>query len=189
MDRQTPAQRFHRLVWPHREAVLRVASILTGDADEAEDLAQEAMLKAHKAIDRFVGDDARAWTLAILRNARIDRLRSRASAAGTVSLDAIEHDPADPSPVAPADREPAWDRPEALLEAFGDGQVIAALRALPEDLRWTLLLVDVEGLGHADAAGVMGVPVGTVKSRAHRGRAMLRESLLPLARDRRMVRD
>lgn len=186
MDRETPAQKFHRLVWPHREAVLRVASILAGDPGEAEDLAQETLLKAFKAIDRFVGADARAWTLAILRNARIDRLRSRASAAGEVSLAAIEFDPPD---VPPADREPAWERPDALLEAFGDAQIIDALRDLPEDIRWTLLLVDVEGLDHADAAGVMGVPVGTVKSRAHRGRSMLRESLLPLARERRIARD
>jgi RNA polymerase sigma-70 factor (ECF subfamily) len=65
--------------------------------------------------------------------------------------------------------------------------MIRALQRLPEEIRWTLLLVDVEGMDHADAAAVLGVPVGTVKSRAHRGRAMLREALLPMARDLRLI--
>jgi RNA polymerase sigma-70 factor (ECF subfamily) len=65
--------------------------------------------------------------------------------------------------------------------------MIQALQRLPEEIRWTLLLVDVEGMDHADAAAVLGVPVGTVKSRAHRGRAMLREALLPMARDLRLI--
>ena len=66
---------------------------------------------------------------------------------------------------------------------------IDALKKLPEDIRWTLLLIDVEGMGQSDAAAILEVPVGTIKSRAHRGRAMLRELLTPLAKELRIVRE
>jgi len=75
------------------------------------------------------------------------------------------------------------------LNAFSDADVIDGLQGIAEELRWTLLLVDVEGMDHRDAAEVLGVPVGTIKSRVHRARAMLRQVLLPLARQRRLVRE
>ena len=65
----------------------------------------------------------------------------------------------------------------------------ASLAGLPEEIRWTLLLVDVEGMDQNEAADILHVPVGTIKSRAHRGRMMLRDSLLPLAKRGGMVRD
>ena len=75
----------------------------------------------------------------------------------------------------------ASDDPQAALEGFSDQEVIDALQALPAEIRWTLLLLDVEGLSIQEAAGVLEIPTGTIKSRAHRGRAMLREKLLPMA--------
>ena len=65
--------------------------------------------------------------------------------------------------------------------------MIDALKSLPEEIRWTLLLVDVEGWDQQDAAGLLDVPVGTIKSRAHRGRLMMRDVLRPVARERRLV--
>ena len=87
------------------------------------------------------------------------------------------------------DQAALWERPDVALAAFSDQQVIDALQRLPEEIRLTLLLVDVEGLDHADAASILDVPEGTIKSRAHRGRGMLREALLPVARDMRLIRD
>jgi RNA polymerase sigma-70 factor (ECF subfamily) len=193
VDPTSGKSRFDALVWPHAAAVLRTARFLIHDPAEAEDVAQETMVKAFRALDTFAdGTDVRAWLMTILRNTRIDHLRARASHAGDVSLDRLPFEPAgadDPgSDGNGAHDHPAWDDAQALLQQFGDRDVIAALRRLPEEIRWTLLLVDVEGLDHADAAKVLGVPVGTVKSRAHRGRTMLREALLPLAKDMRLVR-
>jgi len=71
--------------------------------------------------------------------------------------------------------------PEALLESFSDGDVIGALRSLPKDIRWTLLLADVEQLDYSEVAAVLDVPVGTVKSRVHRGRSLIKDALLPAA--------
>ena len=82
-----------------------------------------------------------------------------------------------------------WRSPRDVLESFSDEQVISALQGLPEEMRWTLLLLDVEGLEQADVAKTLEIPVGTVKSRAHRARAMLRTALTPLARERRLIRD
>jgi RNA polymerase sigma-70 factor (ECF subfamily) len=178
-------QRFYELVWPHRATVLRVAKLLVGDDAEAEDLAQETLLKAFGAIDSHrKGSDVRAWLLSILRNLRVDRHRKTKRSSGTLSLDGhalVDHgDGGLISPEQPAD---AWSDPAEIMEAFSDQQIIDALRRLPEDIRLTLLLVDVEQLDHSDAAVVLGVAVGTIKSRTHRGRAMLRDALAPIARE------
>ncbi|HEX8340410.1 MAG TPA: sigma-70 family RNA polymerase sigma factor [Tepidisphaeraceae bacterium] len=170
-------EKFERQVWPHAEVVLRTARLLLRDSVAAEDLAQETLLKALRFIGRFsAGTDGRAWLLTILRNTRIDALRRTGRRAGEISLDALPVEPparGDQAGRAPATKEEA----ESLLDGFSDDAMIAALRALPEEIRWTLLLVDVEGLDQREAARVLDVPPGTVKSRAHRGRAMLRIAL------------
>lgn len=156
---------------------------------EADDVAQETMIKAFKGIGGFQnGTNIRAWLMTILRNTRIDRIRATASAVETVSLDHVGAELDDGSHGVASDADPAWDSPEDLLESFSDSHVIKALHELPEEIRWALLLVEIEGMDHEDAAKVLGVPVGTIKSRAFRGRAMLRQSLLPVAKKLRLVR-
>ena len=183
MDKDQRRDAFYRLVWPEAPALLRVAMILTGGAADAEDLVQETMMKAFRALDAFSeGSNVRAWLMAILRNARVDRLRAGKAAGGDVSLDALAIDfPEQRS----AGAEP-WAEiadPRAVLNAFGDQQVIDALKRLPEDIRWTVLLTDVSQLDHKEVATVLDIPAGTVKSRVFRGRQMLREALLPLAKE------
>jgi RNA polymerase sigma-70 factor (ECF subfamily) len=182
---QQPTQRFYSEIWPHAATVLRTAQFLCRDTAEADDLAQEVMLKGFRHLDQLQpGSDVKAWLMTILRNTRVDRLRSAAAHNRDVSLDQLAGEPeAVEGPV----QEP-WGEPEAVLEEFSDRQVIAGLKELPEEIRWTLLLVDVEGMDQAEAAEILKVPVGTIKSRAHRGRAMLRGALTPLAREMRMIR-
>ena len=191
MDSERVQRRFYDLLWPHLAAVLRTAQVLCGNnTAEAEDLAQETMLKAYRSLDQFRdGSDARAWLLAILRNARIDLLRSLASAAGTVSLEQLSEDPPDHAGLEQPDHQAVVENPEIVLEHFSDRQVIEALARLPEEIRWTLLLVDVEGMDHKEAAAVLHVPVGTIKSRAHRGRMMLRAALVPVAKSMGIARE
>ena len=173
------------------QTVLRTARILCGgNGAVAEDLAQEAMLKAFRSIDQFQpGTDARAWLLTILRHAHVDRLRSLASSSGTVSLDHLQQLPERRPEVTESDRQTVVENPDVLLAQFSDAAMIAALGRLPEEMRWTLLLVDVEGMDQKEAAQILGVPVGTIKSRAHRGRMLLRDELLPLAKRTRIVRE
>jgi RNA polymerase sigma-70 factor (ECF subfamily) len=161
--------------------VLRTARLLMRDDAAAEDLAQETLLRAFRAIDQFKsGTDARAWLLTILRNARVDWIRSRAKESRDVSLERLGAEPEEPDE---SSAEPNWDDPAQMLEAFSDDRIIDALQELPEEIRWTLLLVDVEQMDHRDASVILDVPVGTVKSRTHRGRAMLRRMLSPVARE------
>jgi RNA polymerase sigma-70 factor (ECF subfamily) len=179
-------ERFYRLIWPERAGVLRLAHLLVRSPAEAEELAQDVMIKAFKAVDSFQeGSDIRAWLSTILRHARIDRLRA-AGSNPALSLDELSFEPSQP-PAGGVEAD--WQQPEAILQSFSDSQVIDALKTLPEEIRWTLLLVDVEGLDHAQAATILEVPVGTIKSRAHRGRAMLRDALLPAAREMRLIRE
>ena len=187
---QDRGARFYSLVWPHAQTVLRAAHYLVCNAQEAEDIAQETMLKAYRSLHTFQGGtDARSWLLTILRNTRTDHFRAAAPQAADVSWEQLASEPSDAS----RDGEPGcvandWCNPDEILEGFGDRQVISALHNLPDEIRWTLLLVDVEGIDHDVAAKILSVPVGTVKSRAFRGRAMLRQSLLPLAERLHLVR-
>lgn len=105
-----------------------------------------------------------------------------------VSLDQLTFEPGQSADVERVKTEDELADAAALLEQFADVEVIKALQALPEEMRWTLLLVDVEGLDFATAAEILNVPVGTVKSRAHRGRAMLKEKLLGKAKEYRLIR-
>ncbi len=172
-------QRARELIRPRLELLRRTALMLTRHEHDADDLVQETVVKAMRAIDSFQqGSDEKAWLLTILRRAHIDRLRAAGRRVSAVSLDAAEglDLPAEDEPAAGV-HDGQWHEPEAMMQQFADAEVIAALRDLPPDICWTLLLVDVEGLDHAQAAAVLGIPKGTVKSRSHRGRAMLRDRL------------
>src|SRR5882724_263571 len=178
------------LVWPHLAAVMRVARILVANASDAEDLAQETMFKSYRSFETFrQGSDVKAWLMTILRNTWRDRMRLASSREAIMSLeDGLNEAQEEPASEA-LDWEKICENPEEILNEISDQQIIDALRALPVELRWTLLLVDVEGMDHEEAARLMGVPVGTIKSRAHRGRALLKQALLPIARERRLIRD
>lgn len=147
--------------------------LMRGNRADAEDLVQDAVLRAFRAFPRFQpGTNLRAWLFRILRNAYVDLLRKRGHRPEAVDLDALgpEHDPGVEEFQARAAREGA----EVDLEA--------ALAGLPAELRMVLLLVDGEGMRYDEAAEVMECPVGTVRSRLHRGRRLLRQQLLALWR-------
>lgn len=140
MDRQDrDNQRFYTLIWPHAAAVLRTARFLSREANEADDLAQETMLKAFRAMDRLTDEtNIKAWLITILRNTRIDRLRSPA-ARKIGSLDDLTQDPPAPAAASQADpldpRGPAGLKPRELMEQLSDPQIIEAMKDLPEDIR------------------------------------------------------
>ncbi len=166
---------FYQHIWPHRGMVVRTARFLARNHAEADDLAQETLVKAFKAISRFdPATNAKFWISSILRNTWIDHLRANGRHGTVLAVEDVAGEIEDRAAVSEVDTADA----EALLERFSDERIILALKGLPEEIRWTLLLVDVESLDHAAAAEILGVPVGTVKSRAHRGRKMMRERLM-----------
>jgi RNA polymerase sigma-70 factor (ECF subfamily) len=145
---------FATLVRRHQDRLWAVALRTLGDRDEAADAVQDALISAYRSADRFRGDSAvTTWLHRIVVNACLDRVRRRA-ARPTTPLP--EHDIAGPE----VDTDVVLD-------------VQAALQRLPEDQRTAIVLVDMEGFSVADAAEIMNVPTGTVKSRCARGRARL----------------
>jgi RNA polymerase sigma-70 factor (ECF subfamily) len=146
---------FAELVRRHRDRLWAVALRTTGDREEAADALQDALLSAYRAADRFRGESAvTTWLHRIVVNSCLDRLRRR-QARPTVPLPEVDRTVA-----------PTVDRDTALV-------VRAALAQLPPDQRAALVLVDLQGYPVADAARVLGVAEGTVKSRCARGRARL----------------
>ena len=156
---------FGALVAAHRDRLWAVALRTLGDRGEAADALQDALLSAYRGAGGFRGDArVTTWLHRIVVNACLDRVRRRA-ARPTVPL------PESGSPGEPADRRDALGARETALE------VEAALALLPVEQRVAILLVDVHGLPVEQAAEVLGVPAGTVKSRCSRGRARLALSL------------
>ena len=156
---------FGTLFGRHRDRLWAVALRTTGDREEAADALQDALLSAYRGAASYRGEArVTTWLHRVVVNACLDRVRRRA-ARPTVPL------PDPGSPGEPADRHDALGARETALE------VEAALALLPVEQRTAILLVDVQGLPVAEAALVLGVPTGTVKSRCSRGRARLALSL------------
>lgn len=158
------------LVW--LDAVHRAAYALCGQAAAADDLVQTTFLKAWQSFSGFApGTNCRAWLLRILRNTWLDQVRKMQP--GQLDPDSLGLLRADDRPDTPCGVEEI----QRHLERFADEQVVAALMALPEEFRLALFLVDVEGYTHEEAAGIMSVAVGTVKSRTSRARELVRRQL------------
>jgi RNA polymerase sigma-70 factor (ECF subfamily) len=187
MTSSSPAiSRFYELISPHSNQVMQVARLLAHNETDAEDLSQDTMLKAFRRIDDLRDRDRIGpWLLTILRNTFIDRTRTRKHR--PLSLDELEYEPADRNATPASAANPHVDNPDAAINWLGDKSLISAVRQLPREIRRTVLLVDVEGMQEAEAARALNIPVGTVKSRLHRGRNLLRPLLESVARDRRML--
>lgn len=163
-------EKFQRQMATVFPSVYGTALRLTRDREEAEDLAQEAVVRAYEAFDRFDGQNFKAWILRILTNLYINKYRRRKRIGATTSLDDDENNF---EPTAPAENAP--DR--AFLDELIGAEVEEALAAIPEIFRVAVILSDLEGLTYDEIAEATDVPVGTVRSRIARGRAALRERL------------
>jgi RNA polymerase sigma-70 factor, ECF subfamily len=178
-EASTKQSSFEREALPWMEDVYRFALSLTRDPSEADDLVQETYLRAFRSWHTFQqGSDARRWLFTICRNAF---LRTREKLRHEVAVD-------------DADSEMlAAVRLQTRFAADGTDQVLSrvdlapaltkAIDDLPEPFRSAVLLVDVEDQSYEEAAEILGVPIGTVRSRLFRGRRQLQEKLVEFARD------
>ncbi len=159
---------FEELVRRHGAALYRMAFRLTGNEADAEDLAQDTVIEALRAFSRFQpGTRFDRWVYRIMSHTFIDRVRRRRRHP-VVSLDVPDQPPlpaAEPSPE------------EEALRTERRRMVREALATLPEEFRLAVVLVDLEGLSYEEAAAAMHCALGTVRSRLHRGRLLLRERL------------
>jgi RNA polymerase sigma factor (sigma-70 family) len=166
--RPSEAPRFRELIDPHIDAAYSLARYLARDATAAEDIAQEALLKAYRSIDSLRGGEVKPWLMAIVRNAYFDwrRRDNGRTVTGPVADVALAETPA------------AEISAEDALIRQGD---VAALRraigTIPEPFREALVLRDLEELSYREVAEITAVPMGTVMSRLARARRMLGERM------------
>jgi RNA polymerase sigma-70 factor (ECF subfamily) len=166
-DRSVHIGNFAEEVLPHLDSAYNLARWLVRNADDADDIVQDACLRAFRYFDGFQGADARAWLLKIVRNTSYQcLLKNRALQSAT------EFDEAIHSGSGTTD-------PEALMLQQADAQMVEqALNALPTRSREVLVLRELEGLAYKEIAEVIGVPIGTVMSSLSRARGRFRRAIV-----------
>jgi RNA polymerase sigma factor (sigma-70 family) len=167
MESRERVAQFDRIVTPHLTRAYNLARLLVGNATDAEDLVQDASLRAFRALDGFHGGDAKTWLLVIVRNVCYSFLGSRRRDQNVVEFAEEEHS----STIAPATPE------AAVLRGADSASVRSAIEALPPEYRETLVLREMEELSYRQIAEITGVAIGTVMSRLSRARQLLRQAL------------
>ncbi len=170
MPRHKEVEEFEEAALPHLNDLYRTARHLTGDGSRAEDVVQETCVEALKSFRRFTpGTNMRAWLFGIMfnvvRHQRRKWLRFRT--------------PNEPELLL----QEKLTAPCPIPERLTDKSILAALDSIPQQFREVVLLVDVDDFSYKEAAGILGVPTGTVMSRLSRARGLLRRELSSVARD------
>jgi RNA polymerase sigma-70 factor (ECF subfamily) len=180
-------ERFEREVLPLLPNLYSAALRMTRNPTDAEDLVQETYLRAYRGFSGFEeGTNLRAWMYRILTNTFINSYRKKQREPVTVQEDDLDewylYDKLGESGVEPsAEAE--------VIRSMPDEDVQKALEALPEGFRLAVLLADVEGFSYKEIAEILGIPIGTVMSRLHRGRRGLEKALWEKVRERGLVSD
>ena len=157
------------------DQVYRVARRLTGSREEAEDLVQDTYARAFRSWQQYQpGTNLRAWLLRILTNLNIDRGRRKQRSPEMQPLE--EGDYFLYNRLEESSREPRSDQ-DAVVDRLSQDDVVAALSEVPHDFRDVIVLVDIGDFTYQDAAQILDIPIGTVMSRLHRGRRILKGEL------------
>jgi RNA polymerase sigma-70 factor (ECF subfamily) len=171
---------------PHMDVLYNFALRMTGNPDDADDLLQETYLKAFRFWDKFEkGTNCRAWLFRIMKNSYINRYRKESREPDTVDYDDVEEFY---NSIRDETAE-TTDMEERLFGNLLDDDVAKALESLPVDFRTVLILCDIERFTYEEISEFVNCPIGTVRSRLHRGRKMLRAKLWKYARNRGYVEE
>lgn len=170
---------------PHMDVLYNFALRTTGNEDDARDLLQETYLKAYRFWDKYEkGTNIRAWLFRIMKNSYINRYRKETKEPDKVDYEDIENfyntiraESTDPN-----------DLQEQLYGNLLGDEVTKALQSLPDDFRTVVILCDIEGLTYEEIAEFVECPIGTVRSRLHRGRKLLQAKLFEYAKQQGMIK-
>lgn len=192
---QVKKKEFEALFLPLLDNLYSIALRMTRNEKDAEDLVQESYLKAFRFFHRFErGTNARAWILTILTNTFRTRYRKKKQEPDMVDYDAVENFcMADEmvKEITAADKSEARGAEivTSLLKDYVSDDVIEALESVPEQFRIAVLLSDVEGFSYQEISEILGISVGTVKSRIFRGRKILQKQLWDFAKQRGILKE
>jgi RNA polymerase sigma-70 factor (ECF subfamily) len=186
MGELTPEERkkqqdFKSEMMPHLDSMYNFALRLTMDPTDAEDLVQDSVVKAFRFFHSYEkGTNAKAWLFRILKNSYINNYRKKSKRPNEVDYDEVSTF----YETIRADQTDTSDLEERMYRDMLDDTVTKALESIPEDFRSVVLLCDVEGFTYEEIANMLDVPIGTIRSRLHRGRNLLRASLEDYAKNR-----
>jgi RNA polymerase sigma-70 factor, ECF subfamily len=167
-DVQRDIPRFEAVVLPHLDSAFNLARWLTRDDQEAQEIVQEAFVRALRFFGGYRGGDGKSWLLAIVRNTCFDRMRRERPSELTTEFDEEVHGVEQDMP-----------GPEAALMIAEDARAVSqALEEIPLEFREVLVLREIEGLSYKEIAGVTGHPIGTVMSRLARARRRMQQRLV-----------
>ncbi len=172
---------FEEEIIPHLDAMYNFALRLTSDPNDAEDLVQDTIVKAFRFFSSYEkGTNAKAWLFRILKNSYINNYRKQSKQPNQVDYDEVSSF----YETIRADRTDTSDLEDRMFRDLIDDDISRALERLPEDFRTVVLLCDVEGFTYEEIANMLDVPIGTIRSRLHRGRNLLKAQLIEYAEQR-----
>jgi RNA polymerase sigma-70 factor (ECF subfamily) len=182
-------QEFEEVALPHLNALFNLGLNLTRNRKDAEDLVQEAYLRAYRFFDSYrTGTNIKAWLFRILRNTFINRYRAAKARPDAVDFEKIEAIYERVVTEEHQSRNPQLSPEDRLLHGVMDEMVQNALGELPEEYRSVVLLALVEDMAYKEIAETLSIPIGTVMSRLHRGRKHLQAALLEYAQKKGITR-
>jgi RNA polymerase sigma factor (sigma-70 family) len=168
---------FEKEFMPYIDSMYNFAFRLTNDEDDANDLLQDTYLKAFRFINSFEpGTNAKAWLFRILKNSFINDYRRRSKEPSKVDYNDVETTYNSSDEDYDNTQHTSDLRAEAVSELIGD-EIAMALNSLPIDFRTVIILCDVEGFTYEEMAKILDIPIGTVRSRLHRARMLLKDKL------------
>lgn len=177
---------FNEEIIPHLDALYNFGLRLTSDPNDAEDLVQDTIVKAYRFFSSYEkGTNAKAWLFRILKNSYINNYRKRSKKPQEVDYDEV----ATFYETIRAERTETSDLEDKMFRELIDDDISKALDEIPEDFRTVVLLCDVEDFTYEEIANMLDVPIGTIRSRLHRGRNLLKAQLMEYAGKRGYVSD
>lgn len=185
-EEQKKQKDFDEEIIPHMDALYNFALRLTTDPNDAEDLVQDTIVKAYRFFSSYEkGTNAKAWMFRILKNSFINNYRKTSKKPSQVDYDEVSSY----YESIRAERTDTSDLESLMYRELMDDDISNALQSLPEDFRTVVMLCDVEGYTYEEIANMLDVPIGTIRSRLHRGRNLLKTELVEYARRRGFTAD
>lgn len=177
---------FNKEIIPHLDALYNFGLRLTSDPNDAEDLVQDTIVKAYRFFSSYEkGTNAKAWLFRILKNSYINNYRKKSKKPQQVDYDEVSTF----YETIRAERTDTSDLEDKMFRELIDDELSNALDNIPEDFRTVVLLCDVEDFTYEEIANMLDVPIGTIRSRLHRGRNLLKAELMDYAAKRGFAGD